>query len=495
MPGFTGDVELTIIDNGGTVVVPGASTQLVMGTTSTGTANFPVATRNVNTLVSNFGYGPAVEAAALTIAKGGTVIFVKTATTTPGAATAVVFTGTGTSVVTTSGAPYDSYLVEVLVDNGGTIGAVGVRLKISLDGGKSYGPVISLGTAVSYVIANTGITVNFAAGTLVTGDKARFSTTQPLWNTAGVQAALTAFQTSTYGLVGVGSAQLVGPVTGADATTIDGYMTTLATGKLFSRLIVHAIDVAIPAAWGGPGAQTEAQWVAALQTSYGSTDAKRIAATAGHYNMSSQIANPSAGAPRYRRPLSFAFAAREVAIPPQRHAGRVIDGSLKDIAIDATLDPVDGFVYHDERINPGLDAARFVTARTRVKKQGYYIFQPNLMSATGSVFTLLPIGNVMDIACGIVSDVGQDTINEDVLLNKNGTILETEAQAIEGIFYQALANEMINKKMISDATAVVDRTVNVLATSKVRVDVTIFRKGYVLEETVYISIGGTQATA
>ena len=116
------------------------------------------------------------------------------------------------------------------------------------------------------------------------------------------------------------------------------------------------------------------------------------------------------------------------------------------------------------------------------------------MSATGSVFTLLPLGNVMDIACGIVTEVGQREINEDVRLNKNGTIFENEAKTIEGAMFQALKNEMIATNEISDATVVVDRDVNVQATSKVKITVTIFARGYVLE--VDITLGfGTAAEA
>ena len=490
-----GEVTLTIVDNGSQVVVPSANVQLVMGCSSAGTVAAVAATSNPNTVKTLFGVGPMPEAACMALAKGGVAVLVKTTSNTPGANTAVVFTGTGTSVVTVTGVPNDFYLVEMLVDTAGTIGTTGIRVKISLDGGKSYGPLVSLGTATTLVLTDTGLTLNFAAGTLVAGDKARFSTTGPLWNTAGVQAAFNAFKASQYGSVGVGSVHLVGPVSGADAATIGGYVTTAATNdKIFTRLIANAVDVTTPTAWGGAGGQTEAAWMTALATGFSAVDQKRMSIAAGHYNMASQITNPIAGNPRYRRPLSFAYAARQIAIPPQRHAGKVKDGSLSDIIVDPNADPVDGFVYHDERQNPGLDAARFVTARTRIKKQGYYIHQPNLMSATGSVFSLLPIGTVMDVACGIATDVGQDVINDDVLLNVSGTIHESEAQTIEKTVYNAIKDNMIARNMISAAKVVVDRTVNVLNTSKVRLDITIVRRGYVLEEEVYIQFGALQAT-
>jgi hypothetical protein len=146
----TGDVELTILDGGaGVVVVPASSVQVVIGTCSGGTAAQIVPTRNPNTLSSNVGFGPAVDAGAMSIAAGGTVLFMKAATITAGVASAVTSTSWGSSVLTVTGAPYDAYLAKVVVTKAGTIGTTGIRIKISLDAGRHYGPEISLGTAVA----------------------------------------------------------------------------------------------------------------------------------------------------------------------------------------------------------------------------------------------------------------------------------------------------------------------------------------------------------
>jgi hypothetical protein len=279
-------------------------------------------------------------------------------------------------------------------------------------------------------------------------------------------------------------------VPGADATTLEGYLDTLATGYIFTRAMLNARDVKAPVAWGG-SAETESTWITSLTTDYGAVSARRIAACAGHYNMPSGVPNPTVGAPRYRRPLAYALAAREVQIPPQRHAGRVRDGSLTQIVIDPTNDPNDGFVYHDERINSGLDAARFTSIRSRIGLPGFYIFNPNLMSPLGSVFTMLPLGNVMDVACNIVHQVGQQIIDADIRLNANGTIFENEARAIEAALLGALNDLMVAKSMISSVTVAVDRTTNISSTSTVNVNVSIVARGYVLQEN--ITIGFVQA--
>jgi hypothetical protein len=483
----TGDVQITIQDSGaGSVVVPQSSVQVVIGCSSAGTANQVVATRSLATLQSQFGYGPLPEAAALAALAGGTVLAVKAATATAGTVSTVTTTGGGTSVVTVSGSPNDDYQVQMSVLTGGTIGTSGITFKLSLDAGRNFGPVIALGTANSYAIPNTGLTLNFGAGTMLAGQYSRFSATAPTWNTAGIQAALNALQASPYAVSGWGSMHIVGVCSGANASTIDGYLSTLASGYVFTRALVGARDAAMPTAWGGSG-ETESAWANALSSDYSATSAKRICASAGHYNMPSAYPNPAAGTPRYRRSLSWALAARQVRIPPQRHSGRVKDGPLSEIVVDPISDPTDGFIYHDERINPSLDAARFHTARTRVGlTQAFYSVNPNLMSPAGSDFSILPLGNVMDVACGIVHTVGQQQINSDVRLNANGTIFENDAIAIEVAILSALNAAMTSQGMISSATVSVDRTTNVQTTKAVAITVVIVSRGYILQENVSI---------
>lgn len=398
-------------------------------------------------------------------------------------------TGLGTSVPTITGTPYDTYNVKVIFTAAGTTGTAGIKFKVSLDAGRTYGPVISLNTALTYTIPDTGITLNFVtAKTIVANSYLRFSTVEPLWATAGIQACLNALQASAYATSGWGSMVLTGPVSGANATTLQGFLNTLATGKIFTRMMVAARDALIPTEWGGAG-ETESTWLASLLTDFSATATKRVSISGGHYNMPSRIPKSVAGLPRYRRPLMWAMAARQIAIPPQRHHGRVKDGSLIDIATDPVNDPIDGFIYHDERLNPGLDEARFASAWTRVKKKGWWIKNPNLMSDTGSVFTILPLGTVMDIACDIVNAVGTEDINEDIRLNDNGTIFDNEAIAIEKRMGSQLEAFMLNKNMISNYSVVVDRANNVQLTSEVNVSVTIYARGYILQENITIGYG------
>lgn len=499
---LTGEVQISILDGGSVVTTP-QSIQVVIGCSSTGTAAQVVASQNPQTFITNFGYGPLVEAATLSALAGATVLAIKATSNTPGASSAVTFTGTGTSVITVTGTANDSYLLQFLVVAGGTVGTTGITFQVSLDAGRNFGPVLALGIATTYVIPQTGLTLNFAAGTLVAGDTAKISTSEPLFNTAGIQACLNALQASQYASAGWGSMLIAGGssatnfavgVPGADATTIEGYLDTLATGYIFGRAMIQARDAKIPVAWGG-SAETESAWITAITTDYSGVSARRINACAGHYNMPSGVPNPTCGAPRYRRPLAWALAARRAQIPPQRHAGRVRDGSLTQIVVDPTNDPKDGFVYHDERVNSGLDAARFTSATTRIGPSGVFIKNPNLMSPLGSVFVLQPHGDVMDVACSLVHQVGLQFVNADLRVNPSGTIYENEARAIEAALSAALQQQMVATNMISSFTVAVDRTTNVLTTSTININLTITARGYVLQENVTIGyVQSAQAT-
>ncbi len=438
----SGEVEITIVDGGSAIVVPQASLLVVMGCCSGGTANAIIATRSPKTLQDNLGYGELPELASLVCLAGGTVLAIKTAQNAAGTASAVTTVGTGTSVTTVT-------------------------------------------------LPNTGITLNFAAGTKVAGDVDTFGTVAPAWTTAGVQAAINALAASPYASVGWGGMALAGIMTGANCSTIAGYMDTLATGYIFSRLMMQARDVSPAAKWGGT-AESEATWYAAVEADFAAVSAKRALVTAGHYNMPSAYPNIAAGAPRYRRPLLWALAARQAAIPAQRHAGKVKDGSLSNIVVDPTLDPSDGFIYHDERINPTFDALRFTSATTRIGKPGVFIKNPYTMAPTGSDFALLPRGNVMDVGCAIVHQAAEEEINDDVRVNPNGTILEADALNIESVIFHALKSSMTGMTS-GDPTVVVNRAYDVRTNSKVPIAVTIDGKAFLQE--IDVTIGFLNSAA
>lgn len=120
------------------------------------------------------GYSEGLEYSALHLAQTGhSVVFVGMPIGTAGSVSRTSSAGNTGSSVVTAVAGSDGVLGEhdgrVRVVAGGTVGTSQIRIEVSLDGGTSYQPV-RLGTAVSYEIGYVGVTLNFAAGTLVAGD-------------------------------------------------------------------------------------------------------------------------------------------------------------------------------------------------------------------------------------------------------------------------------------------------------------------------------------
>lgn len=401
---------------------------------------------------------------------------------------------TATSVPTlaldsTNGA-WDDYFCQVTFVTGGTVGTAGITFTLSLDANRNTGPTIALGTATTYVIPNTGITLTFtSAQTVVTGDYMRFATIGPAFSDANINTALLAIQASAFAQAGWGSGTFVpGTCAGADATSIEGYLDTMANGYLYTRGLIDARDAKVPIPWGGPG-ETETTWLSAIETDYASVSARRICTNGGRYNMPSSTSAQSPAVPTvaYRRGLSWALAARTIGLPPQRNAGAVIDGSLANIAVypgDAT----DGFIYHDERINPSLNASRFSSATTRVPNlPGYYILEPSLMSPAGSQFGILPQGLVIDEASSLFAQSCQLEINSDVRTTASGTIYVNDALTQQQRILAPIEANMVNTNQITGASVTVDQTVNVLATNSETIACLIDAHSYV--ESITASIG------
>ncbi len=481
----SGEVNSTVTDGAlGLVDVPPAKTQVVMGCSSSGTVAQCYQTTSKTALIANFGYGPGVEAACIKIDAGGTVIFMRTTATTPGASGAVTAANNGSSVCTVSVATaFDDYRVIMKVVAAGTVGTAGITFQLSLDAGRTYGPVLALGTAVTYAIAQTGLTLAFAAGTMLAGGTYSFTTTAPLWGTSDLAACFTALQASPLSW-GAGI-HVVGTATGANATTVQGYLDTLFAQFRYTFAMLDTAD-----ATGGLLAN-EATWITALQADFAAVSANRICAGAGYANIQSSITTPVCGAPVYRRPFTWAAARRVVQVPIYEHLGRVRTGALGVCTFPSTPDT---YLYHDERVTSGLDGTRFMAAVTRIRKPGVFVKNPRMMAAPGSDFSQLQFRQVMDVACVIGHDVLSNYINDNVRLYpvgdpKAGFIVEQDARAIEIAADVAYSSFLVGTGAASDAFLTVTRNDNLLSTNILTAKVTVESLGYIYE--IDLSLGFT----
>lgn len=425
-----------------------------------------------------------------------------------------------TGVMTFTGTPNDDYYPVAVVQTSFTAGTTGGTVLLSLDAGRHFGPPIPVGTALTLALKepgtggyDSGLVLNFTTGKTYTGggivngniagDAVRASCVAPQPNAAGIVIALAALVKYTAGAAGVVPIiQVCGTFAAADASTFATSMDTMATQQdLYERLLMHPRDALAPLAYGGPG-ETEVVWEQAVLLDFSATIARRVCSVVGWYNMPTAFPTSFASASSYRRPLSFALGAREVAIQPQTMAARTggtFGGNISQVAVSPGVDPYDGFIYHDETQSPAFcyilagATGRMAAAMTHKRKPGIYFAVPLTLAPQGSDFSFLPRGLVMDVACTITHEVLSDYIAADFTTKPNGTLTDNAANTIKGKVYDALYSGMVGVGMISSFVVVVDQTQNIQITNVLRVKITILGVGYILEADV--NIGFTNALA
>lgn len=215
---------------------------VVFGCVATAADTTPRVYASWKGIYDQHGYSQALDYSALHIEKTQKpVIFVGIPVVTAGTIRQNNASGvTGGSVITVTGTPLEEVDAIVSVTTGGTIGTSGIVLSISMDGGRTY-KAVKLGTATTYTVPYLGITLNFAAGTLVADDEYTFTTTAPMWDAAGVngvQAALAAQQKAARSWMAIGDVTTA-TVAGYIVTAINNYRTA---NKRFSLARASVAD-------------------------------------------------------------------------------------------------------------------------------------------------------------------------------------------------------------------------------------------------------------
>mgnify|MGYP000208054743 CR=1 FL=1 len=328
----------------------------VTGCCSSGTVDTPTLVRTADQLTTTFGQGPLVELAAYLLAlTGGPLVVCRATTATAGSAGSVTRTGTGSDsdawAMTVSGTPRDAYSVKVKVTRAGaTLAALTAAVRISIDGGLTYGPETPVPSNGVIAIGNTGLTVTFdddtAADEAFVDDVYDFACSAPVWDATGLASALAALK-------------VAGPSLEHDGVVIQGHVTgvTVATVKT-------AHDAAMSASkprWflchtrDQNSGESVATWAGVLvggSPGFSAHTANLMAIAAGYCDIDSQTIGGI-----WRRPVMWPLAARFATTPVSQHPGRVRTGKLAGIR-DGFCNRVQiGFVC--SRV-PGPGGARFV---------------------------------------------------------------------------------------------------------------------------------------
>ena len=378
---------------------------------------------------------------------------------------------TGTSVPVFSGTPLDAFDIRVDVTTAGSsLSALTATVKVSLDGGRSYGPNVQIPASGVYAIPNTGVTVTFGSGTLVVGDSFRLKTSAPFWDTTSLAAALASL-TSVVGRYEF--AHVAGPVDRTSAGTVK----TWASGRHTAGEYVFA-QLGCRDQITGESITT---WSASIQGTdpgfSGYDGEKHLDVCASHGYVASYL---RAGV-YFRRNLAVLRCARLASIPARQHPGRVKSGAIQGLMPDT--DALAG-VIHDLATYTSLDNARFSGAQqVKGRPRGEWYFTSRTMSASTSDFGEVQRIRVMCLAATAALTALAEYVGDDVETKTDGTgqIAEAAAQAIDGEVTAKLKLAVVRAPN-DHATRVTARTVrtnNLLSTGTLQCAISVVPRGSV----------------
>lgn len=408
----------------------------IIAPSGAGSFNVPAAYLRPDIALTDLGGGPLVESASYILpVSGKPVVLVRSTTATAAANGAVTTVAFGTSVPTATGTPTDDFSVKLTIVAGGTVGTTGITYTYSLDGGLTQSAVQSLGTATSITIADAGVVIALAAGTLLANGTASFSTTGAISTDADLPASLEALRVTSqpfecvlfHGIAGSGTISL-----------IDTWLKALAVTGRFKLAVVTC---RARAATG----ETEAQYKTAMQAIFAAAASTDIVVCADRGDVISSIPGRATSGVTQARPVGWAVAARLMRIPIGSDAAYVNDQQVSQFAIvDSRANPK----YHDEYMYPGLDDLRLTTLRTFDGKQGSYITNANLFSASGSDYVYAQHARCINRACEIAYAILTGQLSRGVKkatkAGPNGEryIAEGDALRIEGVANGAISAEL-----------------------------------------------------
>ncbi len=445
-------VKNTIRDNGSSALALGSDLHVKIGVASQGTHNVLTVYTDPDALVTALGTGPLVSAAAYHISTASTpvgVIRIDPAQVTAGSLGAITKVGghAGPTISDNASSPLDSseLLVEIVL--GGIVATATFRY--SLDGGDTWSAAIL--TAATVNLTGTGISLAFAAGTYVAGNQYSATATGPTYNITGLTTAIgiAMVATSRFRLIhAVGYAATAAAMASIAASVNTLLEAATSANHRYTRIFLD----------GAPEAD------AAQVTAFASTNAPRVAYTAGF----ADLYNPFNGG-FASRPAAWSLVSRIMRIRISRDPGAVADGALDGVFS----------IARDEFKTPLLDDARINTLRTWIGRVGFFVTRGRLLAQVGSDFTSVMNGFVMDAACAIAYDALLNYVNEDVIVDSTtGRISELEAQAIEAFVTAKLREQLSDLGDASDVDFVVDRTTNTLTTELLRGKTRILPLGY-----------------
>jgi hypothetical protein len=353
----------------------------VIANSQSGVANLPGTYTRQSDILAAFGLGALIEDCSYYIQNAQKpVLALKPTCSTASAFGTINHSGqVGTSTVTFTGTPWDEYDVIVKCLLGGTVGTGPITIEYSLDNGNIWSAPIALGVAELWVLnvptpataGSSGVTVNFGAGTLVTGDIVSVSATPSYMTNSDLVAALAALYASKLPWDGL----LIDMIaTATTIATVDSWLQSLEAvgrGKTVWMNTRHKIKPV-------PTGESEATFATAMAVITTAVSTIRIdVATDGGY-----VPSGVTGLLQFR-PASLGISTRANPSPVGQDPAYRALGALPGYQLtDVNGNPL----WHDERLFPGLDALQLSTLCTDDQDPGVYIGNARILSTPTSDF-------------------------------------------------------------------------------------------------------------
>ena len=461
---------ITIRDPGLGLVEPAANAVLLLGVCSASRQNEFAAVNSIADLASGWGDGPLVQDGARILSEPGRPqLYVCQVTGgVVGTNSAVTQTGGG-PVVTLTGAPNDTYDGRVEVMAGGALGVGKFRYTLdrqTLTTGPdaptpTWSPTITIPSGGTYLIPNTGVTLNFASGTYVLATTYDFTCTEPYYNGTNLSDAFTSVFLQKQRRWRLAHLAGNAGTASAAATIASAFGTHMATAQTNFRYVRGFLDT------GSKDTTSN------LATSFGSFVDPRVGPYYGQIVRSSL--KPFVGFSTPRRSGLAELTARAASQMISTNLLRVASGALTGVK----------YIAQDEYANPVVDDLRITSLRTWPGRPGFYINQARLASQIGSDFAYTHNGFIMDVACATVVNAQQSWAGKSFRLTSAGTLDPLDAEDLrQDVLKQLRAQltEPLNAEgkrgHVSAINYRVDLTNNVLVTSQILTEVSMRPLGY-----------------
>jgi hypothetical protein len=448
--------NITILKNGIGVTKSAASNILVLAPADTLISSGEIQQiASTQTALNLYGYTPVAELSSYISKYAGQCYALDLPATRTHVSTATMTkTGTGVSAITIDGYATMDYDIEIYIGDGYTF-------TFSLDGGLTTSKSRRITTGGTYVLPGTGLTITFGTSTgYVSGDVYTKACTGPKMSSSDLAAAFVTIKAYAQEFFAV--------------IVYDG-LNTAAASKLIATALgaelesCRSIDYFLSGAQGYGELSTTADTRTSMETVVDNRNQLCPAVCVPYSALARE------GYSGLTQSLVYPYSSRLARCLISEDPGQVDRG-----AIDGVIS-----VANDESVNATFDAWQGITARKFRGKTGNFITNSWMKGDAGEDVQYIQHRRVMDVACSTVYTTCSNWIKRPTRTNKDGTIFETDAQIYEGLVNSAIENQLLNVKNsagtkghISGYKYVIDRTVNLLQTSKIVATLSIQPLGY-----------------